>query len=170
MSQITNKRGRGTKKTPIVGIVERKGEIVLKVIEKLTSRNLLAMLKENVKLDESIVVTDEFKSYKSFDEVVQHYTIQHSKKEYVRGAMHLNTVEGFWAIVKNSIKGSYRAISKRYLPLYLVQSAYNFNFRNYKGNLFEEFMKQALTTDKPMENYTTIKTVKETVYKQSPKC
>jgi transposase-like protein len=95
LSQITIKRGRGTNKTPIVGIVERKGKIVLKVIEKLTSRNLLSMLKEYVNTENSIVVTDEFKSYNNFDEVIQHYTVNHSKKEFVKGMMHTNTIEGF---------------------------------------------------------------------------
>lgn len=135
ISKVTNKRGRGTKKTPIVGIVERNGNIVLKVIQKLNSQNLLSMLRENVKTDNAIVVTDEFRSYRSFDEIVQHYTVDHSKKQWVRGAMHVNTIEGFWNIVKNSIKGNYVVLSKKYLPFYLVQAQYVFNFRNYKGNI-----------------------------------
>jgi transposase-like protein len=168
---IVNKRGRGTRKIPVVGIVERGDNIVLKVIEKLTSRNLIAMLKEYVKLDSSIVVTDEFKSYKSFDDIVQHYTINHSKKQWVKGMMHTNTIEGFWSIVKNSIKGNYRAISPKYLPFYLVQSQYIYNHRNYKGNLFEKFLKQALTTDRSefMEDYKPVTEVKKLVYKQCKK-
>lgn len=160
---IPNKRGRGTNKTPVVGIVERKGKVVLKVIEKLTARNLLAMLKENVKLDNSIVVTDEFKSYKKFDEVIQHYTVNHSKKEYVRGIMHTNTIEGFWNIVKNTVR-SHVAVSKKYLPFYLVSSAYIYNNRDYQGNIFEKFLKEALQHENPMEHYKPLKTVKEIVY------
>lgn len=162
----TVKRGRGTKKTPVVGIVERNGKVVLQVIEKLTTRNLVSMLKEYVKTDNAVVVTDEFRSYKGFDEIVQHYTIDHSKKEYVRGAMHTNTIEGFWNIVKGSIRGNYRKISKKYLPFYLVQSQYNFNNREkiQKGNLFENFLKEALKTDKPMLDYKPVKPVKKIVY------
>lgn len=160
------KRGRGTNKTPVVGIVERKGKIVLKVIEKLTSRNLLAMLKETVNLDKSIVVTDEFRSYKKFDEVIQHYTIYHSKKQYVKGIMHTNTIEGFWNIVKLSIR-SHVAVSKKYLPFYLISSQYIYNHRSYSGNLFEKFLKKALQHDKPMEHYKPLRNVKEIVY---PKC
>lgn len=168
---FTNKRGRGTKKTPVVGIVERGDKIVLKVIEKLTSKNLVAMLKDYVKLDSSIVVTDEFKSYKSFDEIVQHYTVDHSKKQWVKGMMHTNTIEGFWSIVKNSIKGNYIAISKKYLPFYLVQSQYIYNHRNFKGDLLPIFLQQALTTDKDsfMEDYKPIQDVKKLVYKQCKK-
>ena len=164
ISTVTNKRGRGTKKTPVVGIVERNGKIVLKVVEKLTSKNLLLMLKENVKTDNSIVVTDEFKSYRNFDEIVQHYTINHGKKEWVRGALHLNTIEGFWSIVKGSIKGNYVALSKKYLPFYLVQAQYVFNYRNYKGNIFEKYLKEALQHENPMEYYKPTKPVRSIVY------
>ena len=171
LSKVTTKRGRGTKKTPVVGIVERGDKVVLKVIEKLTSRNLISMLKDSVKTENAIVVTDEFKSYKSFDDIIQHYTVNHSKKQWVKGMMHTNTIEGFWSIVKNSIKGNYRAISKKYLPFYLVQSQYLYNHRNYKGNLFEKFLKQALDTDKSefMEDYKPVKDVKKLVYKQCKK-
>jgi len=171
LSKITSKRGRGTKKTPVVGIVERGDKIVLKVIEKLTSRNLVAMLKDCVKTENAIVVTDEFRSYKKFDDIVQHYTIKHSAKQWVKGMMHTNTIEGFWSIVKNSIKGSYRAISKKYLPFYLVQSQYIYNHRNYTGNLFEKFLKQAVKTDKTdyMEQYKPVREVKKLVYKQCKK-
>ncbi len=171
LSKVTTKRGRGTKKTPVVGIVERGDKIVLKVIEKLTARNLMAMLKEYVNIDKSIVVTDEFKSYKSFDDIVQHYTIHHGKKQWVKGMMHTNTIEGFWSLVKNSIKGNYRAVSKKYLPFYLVQSQYSYNHRNFTGNLFEAFMKQAVETDKSdfMEHYKPVKEVKKLVYDKCKK-
>jgi len=166
LSKITNKRGRGTKKTPVVGIVERNGSIVLKVVEKLSSKNLLSMLKDNVKLDKSIIVTDEFKSYKKFDEIIQHYTVNHSKKQFVKGAMHTNTIEGFWNILRNTVK-SHICISKKYLPMYLLSSQYIYNHRNYKGNLFQKFLIEAVNHDNPMEYYKPIKTVKSIAY---PKC
>ena len=168
LSKVTSKRGRGTKKTPIVGIVERGDKIVLKVIEKLTARNLLAMMRQFVNTNDTLVVTDEFRSYRSFDDIVQHYTIQHKKKQYVKGLMHTNTIEGFWSIVKNSIKGNYIAISKKYLPFYLCQSQFAYNHRNYHGSLFEKFLKQAVRVDKTdyMEHYKPVKkNVKKLIYK-----
>jgi transposase-like protein len=159
-----NKRGRGTKKTPIVGIVERKGKIALKVIEKLTGRNLLAMLKEYVNVKKTILMTDENPSYHKFDDIVEHYTVTHSKKEYVRGTVHTNTIEGFWAIVKNSIRGQYIAISKKYLPFYLVQAQYLYNNRDSKNDLFEEYLINALSHEKHFENYKPDRPVKKIVY------
>jgi len=168
LSKITSKRGRGTKKTPIVGIVGRGDKIVLKVVEKLTSRNLIAMMRDFVNTSDALVVTDEFRSYNKFDDIVNHYTIKHSKKQFVKGLMHTNTIEGFWSIVKNSIKGNYIAISKKYLPFYLVQSQYIYNHRHYRGNLFEKFLKQAVQVDKTdfMEHYKPVKKdVKKLIYK-----
>jgi transposase-like protein len=169
LSQVTNKRGRGTNKVPIVGIVERDGDIVLKVIETLTSKNLLAMLKETVKTTNAVVITDEYKSYKKFDEIVEHLTVNHSKKQYVKGVAHTNTLEGFFSILKNSIKGNYIAISKKYLPFYLVHAGYIYNHRNFTGNLFEVCLQDMVTHEKPMEHYKPVKPVNEIVYKQCKK-
>jgi len=73
--------------------------------------------------------------------------------------------------MKNSIRGNYKSISKKYLPFYLVQSQYLYNHRNYTGNLFEKFLKQAVKTDKSsyMENYKPVSETKKLVYKQCKK-
>ena len=67
-SSVTLKRGRGTNKTPIVGAVEKKGRVYVKIIKKLSGRNLLSMLKKVVNIEETIVITDDFRSYRSFDD------------------------------------------------------------------------------------------------------
>lgn len=162
------KRGRGTCKTPIIGIVERRGKIVVKVSEVINSTVLIKMLKQFVKTDNSTLMTDDNPSYNKVDEFMEHFTINHSEKQYVKGAIHTNTVEGFWAIVKNSIRGNYIKISKKYLPFYLVQAQYMYNNRDESG-LFDKFMKEALKTDvsEYMEDYKPVKPVKELAY---PEC
>lgn len=149
LGDVTEKRGRGTKKVSVVGMVQRKGQVKTKVIEKLTKRNLLAMLKSNAKQENSILLTDSFKSYNELEKYIDRLVINHSK-EYSRGIVHINTIEGFWSFVKNGIKGSYKAISKKYLPIYLVEFEWKYNNRNYKGNEFEKFLKNALGQDKEL--------------------
>jgi transposase-like protein len=56
--------------------------------------------------------------------------------------VHINTIEGFWSYVKNGIKGSFKAVSKKYLPLYLIEFEWKFNNRNFKGNELEKFLKK----------------------------
>lgn len=163
LSSVTSKRGRGTSKVPIVGIVERKGKVVLKVMEKINGKNLTEMLRDSINKSNTIVITDEYKPYKSFDEFIQHLTIDHSK-EYSKGIVHTNTIEGFWSIIKNSIRGQYIVLSRKYLPLYLVQAQYIYNRRDSSG-LFDEFLKRAVSDEKCMINYKPIRSVDKIVYK-----
>lgn len=152
LSQITSKRGRGTTKVPVVGAVEKKGKIYLKIIEKLSGRNLLAMLKDVVNVDDSIVFTDGFKSYKSFDSSVEHITINHSKG-YGKGVRTVNTIEGFWSILKNGIKGSYRSVSKKYLPFYLAEFSYKYNNRHLQKDSFIKLLENTVKEENCLLNY-----------------
>ena len=162
------KRGRGTKKVPVVGIVERKGRVIAKVMSKLTSKNLLEMLKKIVKLDESTLMTDDFPSYKKMDKVIGRLVINHSKKEYVRGAIHTNTIEGFWSIIKNGIKGQYHVISKKYLPFYLAEFCYRYNRRQLDGDdVFEETLENAVVSEPQFNDYKPQRDVTKIVYDEA---
>lgn len=165
LSTVTNKRGRGTNKVSVVGMVQRKGMVKTKVIEKLTKRNLLYMLKMYAKNENSILVTDGFKSYKELESYIDRLEINHSKS-FSKGIVHVNTIEGFWSYVKNGIKGSFKAISKKYLPFYMVEYEWKFNNRNFKGNELEKFLKNALNQEKELENYKakSVQQVKNIVY------
>ena len=152
LAQTTTKRGRGTHKVSVVGMVQRKGNIKTKLIDKLTKRNLLYMLKANAKSDNSILMTDGFRSYAGLETYIDRLVINHSK-QYSKGIVHINTIEGFWSYVKNGIKGSFKAVSKKYLPLYLIEFEWKFNNRNFKGNELEKFLKNALFQEKELEHW-----------------
>ncbi len=152
LSKITSKRGRGTNKTPIVGAVEKKGKVYVKIIEKLTGRNLLAMLRDKVDVDNSIVFTDDFRSYKQFDNAVEHITIKHSDG-YGKGVKTINTIEGFWSILKNGIRGSYRSISKKYLPFYLAEFSYKYNDGHLQKDAFIKLLENAVKDESCLLNY-----------------
>jgi hypothetical protein len=53
----------------------------------------------------------------------------HSAKRYVIGAVHTNTIEGFWSQFKRSIVGSYHKVSRKYLPLYVADCQFRYNNR-----------------------------------------
>lgn len=165
LHNVTNKRGRGTKKTPVVGIVSRgkEGHVALKVIEKLSSRNLLAMLKQHTSEDGAVLITDEFPAYKKFDEYIEHLTVEH-KKEFSKGIIHTNTIEGVWSLIKNGIKGNYKAVSKKYLPFYLAEYSYKYNHRNRKGYGFMETIENAVEDEKCLINYKPKGDVKKICY------
>ena len=166
LSTVENKRGRGTRKVPVVGIVSRdSGLVSTKVIEKLTTRNLLAMFRQYVKQDGAVLITDEFTSYRKFDEVVPHLTINH-QEEFARGNIHTNTIEGFWSLLKNGIKGNFRAISKKYLPFYLAEYSYKYNKRGKTDIGFAQTIQNAVIDDKCLVNYKPKGDVKKIVYRK----
>lgn len=174
LSRVTLQKpatGRGSKnKVAVVGMVERSGgkRVVTKVMNSLTSREMITMLKKYVAMDKTIMMTDEFSSYKPFDDYVQHLAVNHSK-EYVRdGIIHTNTIEGFWSIIKNGIRGQYHVLSKKYLPFYLVEFSYKYNNRSNK-NTFTETIEKAIQEDKCTVSYKPKKNVKRIVYKPKRK-
>jgi transposase-like protein len=165
LAQISSKRGRGTSKVPVVGAVEKKGRVYVKIIEKLTKRNLLAMLKKIVNTSETVVITDDFKSYKSFDDEVAHITIKH-KDGHGHGMKTINTIEGFWSILKNGIRGSYRSVSKKYLPFYLAEFSYKYNNRHLQKDSFIQLLKNAVVMEPKFVNYKPIGNPRDIVYNQ----
>ncbi len=122
-------RGRSLDKTPIVGMVERGGNVVARVAPDVSAHSLLALLKLNVEKD-TRVVTDSFKSYHRVEEKgFKHDIINHSH-EFVRGDVHTNTIEGFWGQLKRGLNGTYHQVSSKYLQDYVNEFAFRFNYRN----------------------------------------
>ena len=61
--------------------------------------------------------------------VYPHQVIKHTQGEYVVGAVHTNTIEGFWSILKRGVVGTYHKVSKKYLPLYVAEFQFRYNNR-----------------------------------------
>lgn len=71
-----------------------------------------------------------------------HYTVQHSKQEYVNGDIHTNNIENFWSGVKRSIYGVHRVVHPEYLQKYLNQFAWIYSNRNTEMRLFDLLLMQ----------------------------
>ena len=129
--------GRDDKqKTPIVGIVERKGRVVARTTQDAKAKTLLGLVSKHV-LPESTIYTDEFKSYKGIEKMeqgYQHKRVHHSADVYVIGDAHTNSVEGFWSLIKRGIGGVYHSVSQKFLQTYLDEYSYRYNRRD-QGNL-----------------------------------
>lgn len=125
-----NKRGRGTSKTPVVGMVERDGKARLKVLPRVTSKNLKAALDEYVD-PSSRLITDELHAYKSIGRGFAggHETVNHGRREYARGEIHSNTIEGLFSLLKRGMYGTFHSVSKKHLHRYLDEFAFRYNAR-----------------------------------------
>jgi len=126
-----NPRGRGTKKAAVVGAVEREGNVKIEHVSKvmLNNKGLLSFVKKHINIAETLLVTDEYKGYNKMKDKIAHYSVNHSR-EYVRGDIHTNTIESFWAILKRGIMGQFHWVSKKYLKGYLAEFEYRYNRRN----------------------------------------
>jgi transposase-like protein len=133
--------GRGAKgKTAVLGILERGGEIYTAVVPNASRKSLLPHIVENVPVGTKIS-TDEWQSYKVLTSLgYDHNTVEHSAKEYARGDVHVNSLEGFWAQLKRSINGTHVHVSKKHLPAYLSEFEYRFNMRHYPEWMFQRLL------------------------------
>lgn len=134
-----NKRGRGAEnKTPVAGLLERKGKVVAKVTVDTKRKTLMPIIKEHVKL-ETTMMTDEYLPYQSLiKEGYKHKTVNHGAKEYVRGIVHVNSMEGFWSQMKRSINGTHHAVSPKHLQHYVDEFSWKYNYRQF--SIFELLM------------------------------
>jgi transposase-like protein len=126
-----NKRGRGTKKQAVVGMIERKGSVKAQLASnnKLSFRILSDLVRKNVDTKQAVLYTDEFKAYSRMETVIEHKQIDHSAGVYSINGISTNCMESFWAIVKRGIIGQFHKVSKKYLDKYLDEFCWRFNNR-----------------------------------------
>ena len=120
----------GTGKTIVVGAVQRKGNVVARVINNTDSITLGSFVREVVSHKVSLISTDEWMSYRRLGKEYPMGVVHHGRDEYVCGAIHTNTIEGFWSIVKRGIVGTFHKVSKKYLPLYVNEFEFRYNNKN----------------------------------------
>lgn len=122
------KRGTGDK-MKIVTLVERGGRARSVKVDSVSSAQVTKIIKENAKRD-SVLMTDESPIYDRIgSEMKRHFTVNHGKKEYSRGFVSTNTVEGYFSIFKRGMKGVYQHCNERYLERYLAEFDFRYNTR-----------------------------------------
>lgn len=116
-------------KTIVLGMAERGGDVITRVVEDRRATTVIPHVIEHVKPG-SKIATDEGRTFADLRvEGYWHATVNHSAKEYVRGPVHTNTIEAFWANVKRGIKGTYVHVSAKHLPSYLGEFEFRHNLR-----------------------------------------
>src|SRR5216683_6232461 len=117
-------------KTTVIGAISRKGNVVCQIIENTDAATLSRFVRKAVSDRVSLVATDEHGGYNYLNALgYNHETIMHSAGEYVRGEIHTNNIESFWALLKRGIVGTYHHVSAKYLPLYLAEFQFRHNNR-----------------------------------------
>ena len=136
------KRGRGTKKTPVIGAVQRGEKVVAEVAKGLTGRAILEFIRSAVNIKDSELITDEFKAYKVVGQHMKHAIVNHREGQYVDGDTHTNTIEGLWLLLKRAWYGSHHQYSTTYTPPYVAEGCYKYNHR--EMDMFTKFIKDSM--------------------------
>lgn len=138
------KRGRGALgKTAVIGVVERRGCVTAKVMDRVTTANAIKLIRANVKPG-TTVHTDEFPIYNYLSKLgFPHGVVNHGRKEYVNGRCHTNTIDGFWSQVKRSIDGTHHSVSRRYLQNYVDEFSFRYSNRFSSAPMFALILERA---------------------------
>ncbi len=119
------KRKGPRNKRAVVSLVERGGKSRTFHVDHATAENVRKVIVRNVSR-KSTLHTDESRLYTDVgSEFAKHESVKHSAKEYVRGEVHTNTVEGFFSIFKRGMKGVYQHCGEAHLHRYIAE----FDFR-----------------------------------------
>jgi len=134
-------RGRGgSSKTAVFGVVERKGKVKAVVVPDVKKSTIIPIVENQVEKG-STVHTDEYQSYKSLtSKGYTHERILHSSGIFAAGNVHTNSIEGFWAQVKNAVRGVHHGVAPEYLQMYVNEYAFRYNHRNDTALMFLTFL------------------------------
>jgi transposase-like protein len=125
-----SKRGRGTSKTPVVVLVSRKGRAYSKPVERVSAKELKGAIRDMV--DKSArIMTDEWKAYQGIGKEFAggHETVNHGEDEYVRGDVHVNTAESYFALLKRGVHGIFHHVSRGHLGRYCDEFSFRWDHR-----------------------------------------
>ncbi len=132
------KRGRGTSKTPVIGVKERNTGKVHAVVanyndegKRLSGKQLLAVLKRVCKPN-TTVMTDEYSGYNILDggKDFVRLKIDHSVAYSLGDGIHTNGIESFWALLKRGVYGIFHNVSVKYMQSYVDEFCFRLNHRN----------------------------------------
>lgn len=124
------KRGRGTLKTPVFGILCRGGKVWAKVVADVEAKTLMPLIRRRVQKG-SVICSDTWKSYTGIAaKGYVHRLVEHGKGEYSdKQGNHINGLEGFWGYLKRRLAAK-GGIRKERLPLYLAEYVWRYNHRD----------------------------------------
>jgi transposase-like protein len=139
---------RFANKEVVVGIRKRGGELRFFHAKDARGGTLAKYIRENLSEDLDILYTDDANVYKGaalhLRKQGRHKTIRHSRRIYVNGDTHTNTVESAFSLLKRGIMGSWHRVSAKHLQSYCTEMAFRFNRRN-RSDLFMDTLRHMVT-------------------------
>jgi transposase len=128
----------------VIGMVERKGRIIALHIPGRYGYTIRTTIRDHVDRGSS-VYTDDFKGYDGLDQRYNWRTINHTLRIYARDDVHTQTIEGFFALLKNGIRGVYHNVSAKWLQGYVNEYVWRYNHRDDDRAMFHTLLERAAT-------------------------
>jgi len=140
-----SKKGFGTTKQPVFGILCRSGKVYAKLVDNTEAKELLPIITKKVKPGARIC-SDTWRAYTGLaTRGYVHRTVEHRKKEYAKGKNHINGLEGFWGYLKRQL-ASKGGIRRKYFYLFLGEYVWRYNYRKLKiKQKIDRLLKQIYT-------------------------
>ena len=138
-----SKRGRGTTKQPVFGILCRNGKVFAELIDHVEAEDLQPIIEKKVKRG-SVVCSDTWRGYTGIAaKGYVHRMVEHGRNEYSdKKGNHINGLEGFWGYLKRKLSAK-GGIRRKMLHLYLGEYVWRYNYRNQS---FKQQERSLLTT------------------------
>jgi transposase len=136
------KRYDSARKAIVFGAVERQGRVRATIIPNSGAQALHSSVHEFV-VPGSILFTDEWRPYLGLGKTYTHRRIRHRERIYVEGTTHTQTVEGFFALFKNGVRGVYHSVSRKWLQGYLNEYVWRYNRRHDDEAMFRQLLTSA---------------------------
>jgi IS1 family transposase len=128
--KVLHSQGRSLKDKIVTwAAVQRGGNLIAEIVSDNKRKTLEPRVRENIEIG-SEVNTDEWPAYKSLSKWYNHQWVNHGAKQYVKGKVHTNTIEGSWSQLSDIIN-TYRHIDRRHAQRYINEFAFRYNTRNY---------------------------------------
>lgn len=122
-------RGGAHHQMKIFSLVERDGEVRSFHVPAVGAKTLRPIITEQVAKD-TVVMTDDAKYYWNLKHEFEHHSVNHSRNEYVRGAIYTNTIENYFSILKRGLSGVYQHVSEGHLRRYIGEFDFRYNHRD----------------------------------------
>lgn len=121
------KRGRGTQKQAIFGVLQRNPQCVrVWLVANAKGTTLRPLIRSQVRRG-SKIFTDGHKGYRRLNKMgYRHDWVDHDAGEYVRGEVHTQTLDGYWGLLKNHL-AQIGGIRKKHLHLFIGEHVWRYN-------------------------------------------
>lgn len=128
----------------VMAAIQRNGGIIAEVIERSTRDEMEPIILKHIDYDTE-VITDTARVFENLSEIfLAHHMVDHSKKEYVRGNIYTNTVEGFFSQLKRTIRGTHIHVSRKHLQKYVDEVAFRYMHKHRQDTMFEDVLQRII--------------------------